>query len=98
MRRPNTRRSQRIGVGRSGYRIEMQFSRENGAGERRLKCGQVVHAYAGSATMRIEISAALAECVSAPTLMNSTPVSAYARMFSSTMPPEAYVGIQRFSC
>ncbi len=54
----------------------MQFSRENSAGERLLERGKVVHAYAGSATMRIEISAALAECVSAPTLIKSAPASA----------------------
>ena len=32
--------------------------------------------YTGSAAMRMEMSAALAEWVSAPTLMKSTPVSA----------------------
>ena len=41
-----------------------------------LQRGKVVHAYAGSATMLIEISAAFAECVSAPTLMKSAPASA----------------------
>ena len=54
----------------------MQLSRENSAGQRRLQRGKVVHAYAGSAIMLIEISAALAECVSAPTLMKSAPASA----------------------
>ena len=40
-------------------------------------------------------STAGTECVSAPTEMKSTPVSAYARMFSSVMPPEASNGTGR---
>ena len=51
----------RIAIGRSGYRGEAQVARENGAGEFRLQGAKIVHAYAGSATMLIEISAALAE-------------------------------------
>ena len=38
--------------------------------------GQIEHAFAHSAVIVMEMSAALAECVSAPTLIKSTPVSA----------------------
>ena len=65
-----------IGVGGSGCGGKMQLAREDRSSKRRLQLCEIVHAYAGSAAMLMEMSAALAECVRAPTLIKSGPASA----------------------
>ncbi len=65
-----------VSVGGAGDGRESQVAGEDGAGERLFEGGEIVHGQAGSATMLMEMSAAPADWVSAPTLMNSTPVSA----------------------
>src|ERR1700758_3029322 len=97
VRRPAACRGHGVRIGRSRDRGEMQLARIDGGGEIRFERGKIEHSYRDSAVMVMDMSAALAEWVSAPTLMKSTPVSANERMFSSTMPPEASVGIHRLS-
>jgi hypothetical protein len=70
------RSCQCISIRRRSHGIEIQLAREDSAGELSLQRDKMIHAYAGSATMLIEMSAAFAECVSAPTLMKSGPASA----------------------
>ena len=65
-----------IAVRRSCTWGEMQIARKDRSGERGFESRQIVHVYAGSAEMLIEMSAAFAEWVSAPTLMKSAPASA----------------------
>ena len=82
VRRSAARGIMRIGVGGISDRRKMQLARKDGSGKRGLQRGQVVRSsaararYSVSAAMRMEMSAALAEWVSAPTLIKSTPVSA----------------------
>src|SRR5271157_1827681 len=67
-----------------GYRRKVELAGKDGARERGVQCRKIEHGldhgvHGGlthSAAMLIEISAALAEWVRAPTLMKSTPVSA----------------------
>src|SRR3954453_15768274 len=84
-----------IAVGGSGDREEVHPACVDRTRKLAFQGGEIVHFY--SAVMVMEISAALAEWVSAPTLMKSTPVSANWRIFSSTIPPDASVGIPRLS-
>src|ERR1017187_5113216 len=72
VRRPAACGIDRIGVrGVSLWRI-MQLARKDSSGKHEVKRRKIVHGYAVSAAMRIEMFAALAEWVSAPTLMKST--------------------------
>ena len=51
----------RIGVRGVSLRRKMQLARKDSSGKREVKRGKIVHGYAVSAAMRIEMSAALAE-------------------------------------
>jgi len=65
----------RIGVGGIGDRRKMQLAGKDGSRQSGFERSQIEHG-AHSAAIFMEISAALAEWVRAPTLMKSTPVSA----------------------
>jgi len=76
VRRSSAGSFKRIRVGRIGDRQKVQLACEDGVRKFGLKRRQIEHRARHPALMLMAILAALAECVSAPTLMKSTPVSA----------------------
>ena len=83
MRRAAAGYFESVRISRRGNCRKMQLARKDVSGERGIQSCQIefvergsAHGYSVSAWMRMEMSAALAEWVSAPTLIKSTPVSA----------------------